>query len=108
MQRALFATLIALSASACAYSPSPDEQIHTVDSPADIRYCTRLAEVSPILATGPGFASPLAGMQEQTLAMGGTHLYLEKRSEDWALTRGIAYRCGSGTVREVTVIRAKG
>ena len=47
-------------------------------------------------------------MQEQTLALGGTHLYLEMRSEDWALTRGIAYRCAPGAARETVVIRAKG
>jgi hypothetical protein len=108
MQRVLLASLIALTATACAYRPSPEEQIHTVDSPADIRYCTRLAEVSPIVPTSPGFGSAVAGMQEQTLALGGTHLYLEKRAEDWSLTRGIAYRCGPGPAREVTVIRAKG
>ena len=108
MQRALLASLIALMATACAYHPSTDELIHTVDSPADVRYCTRLGEVSPIVSTTPGFKSVLLGMQEQTLALGGTHLYLEMRSNDWALTRGIAYRCGPGAARETVVIRAKG
>ncbi len=42
------------------------------------------------------------------MALGGTHLYLDKRSQDWLLVRGIAYRCGPGAVRERVVIRAKG
>jgi hypothetical protein len=108
MQRALLVSLIALSATACAYHPSTDELIHTVDSPADVRYCTRLAEVSPLVSTTPGFKSALRGMQEQTLALGGTHLYLEMRSDDWALTRGIAYRCPAGAAEESGVVRAKG
>jgi hypothetical protein len=108
MQRALLASLIALTASACAYRPSPEELIHTVDSPADVIGCRRLGEVSPVIPTSPGFGSALDGMQQATVALGGTHLLLEKRSADWALTRGIAYRCDAGAVRESVVIRAKG
>jgi hypothetical protein len=47
-------------------------------------------------------------MLEATLALGGTHLYFDKLSQDWLLVRGIAYRCGPGAVRERVVIRAKG
>ncbi|MBZ6078743.1 hypothetical protein [Microvirga puerhi] len=109
MHRALLASLVALTASACSYTPTPTETIHIVDSPADIRFCTRLAEVSPSVPTTPGFGSATQAMLEATVALGGTHLYLEKRSNDWLLVRGFAYRCPSGpAVRERVVIRAKG
>lgn len=108
MQRALLASFIALSVSACAYRPTPEELIHTVDSPADVRVCTRLGEVSPTVSTTPGFRSELWSMQNQVVALGGTHLYLQRQSPDWALVKGVAYRCGPGAPRETTVIRAKG
>ena len=47
-------------------------------------------------------------MLQATVALGGTHLYLQQVSHDWSLVRGIAYRCGPGVVRQETVIRAKG
>jgi len=108
MHRALLASLVALAASACAYTPTPTEAIHIVDSPADVRFCTRLAEVSPTVPTTPGFGSATQSMLEATVALGGTHLYLQQRSADWLLVRGIAYRCGPGPARETVVIRAKG
>ena len=108
MQRVLLASIVALAASACSYTPEPRELIHIVDSPADVRVCTRLGEVSPVVPTTPGFGSATDAMLDQTLVLGGTHLYLQKTSADWSLVRGIAYRCGSGVVRRETVIRAKG
>lgn len=125
MQRALLASLVALAASACAYRPDPTELVKIVDSPADVRVCTRLGEVSPVTPTTPGthtqvnigfgvtlgrstFGRATDDMLQATVALGGTHLYLQKVSEDWSLVRGIAYRCGSGIVRQETVIRAKG
>ena len=125
MQRALLASLVALAASACAYRPEPTELVKIVDSPADVRVCTRLGEVSPGTPTTPGTARPLyigfgttlgsstfgyatEDMLQSTVALGGTHLYLQQVSHDWSLVRGIAYRCGSGVVRQETVIRAKG
>jgi hypothetical protein len=47
-------------------------------------------------------------MLDQTMALGGSHLFLQRTTPDWSLVRGIAYRCGSGTVRRDVVIRAKG
>ncbi|MDF2813551.1 MAG: hypothetical protein K0S56_4582 [Microvirga sp.] len=108
MTRVLLASLIALTASACAYRPAPTDLVHIVDSPADVRVCTRLAEVSPAITTTPGFGPATQSMLEATLALGGTHLYFDKLSQDWLLVRGIAYRCGPGAVRERVVIRAKG
>ncbi|RDI61093.1 hypothetical protein [Microvirga subterranea] len=108
MQRALLVSLVALAASACSYTPKPRELIHIVDSPADVRVCTRLGEVSPTVPTVPGFGSATDAMLDSTLALGGTHLYLQRNSPDWSLVRGIAYRCGPGVVRQETVIRAKG
>ena len=107
MNRVLLASLIALTASACAYRPAPTDFIHIVDSPADVRVCTRLGEVSPPVTTTPGFGPATQSMLGSTLALGGTHLYLQQRSQDWLVVRGIAYRCGPG-VRERVVIRAKG
>jgi hypothetical protein len=125
MQRALLASLVALAASACAYRPEPTELVHIVDSPADVRVCTRLGEVSPVVPTTPGTHTPLyvgfgrtlgsstfgyatEAMLQATVALGGTHLYLQRHSPDWSLVQGIAYRCGSGVVRQEVVVRAKG
>jgi hypothetical protein len=108
MTRVLIASLIALAASACAYRPAPTDHVQIVDSPADVRVCTRLGEVSPPITTTPGFGPATQSMLETTLALGGTHLYLQKISRDWLVVRGIAYRCGPGAVREQVVIRAKG
>jgi hypothetical protein len=90
-----------------------------------VRACTRLGEVSPVTPTTPGthtqvnvgfgvtlgrstFGRATDDMLAATVALGGTHLYLQQVSQDWSLVRGIAYRCGSGVVRQDTVIRAKG
>jgi hypothetical protein len=125
MQRALLASFVALAASACAYRPEPAELVKIVDSPADVRVCTRLGEVGPVTPTTPGvhsqvnvgfgvtlgrstFGRATDDMLQATVALGGTHLYLQQVSQDWSLVRGIAYRCGSATIRQETVIRAKG
>lgn len=108
MQRILLASLLLVSVSACAYRPDPEDLIHVVDSPVDVRVCQRLGEVSPVVPTTPGFGSATDGMKEAVVALGGTHLYLEKNSEDWSLVRGIAYRCGPGAVEKETAVRAKG
>jgi len=108
MQRVLLVSFLALAASACAYRPEPTDLIHIVDSPADVRACTRLGEVSPTVPTVPGFGPATEGMLQATVALGGTHLFLQKRSPDWTFVRGIAYRCGPGAVRRDVVIRAKG
>lgn len=111
MRSALFAATLALLASACAYRPEPTDQIRIVDSPADVRVCARLGEVSPTVPTGPTFEDALESMLQNTVALGGTDLYVSQRSRDWALVRGIAYRCGAGVAvrgRVVTVVRAKG
>lgn len=107
MKRALLVSFIAFAASACAYRPTPTELIHIVDSPGDVRTCTRLGEVSPVVATTPGFGSATQAMLEETVALGGTHLYLQQKSADWSFVRGIAYRCGPA-VRDEVVIRTKG
>jgi hypothetical protein len=66
-----------------------------------------LADVSPDVSTTPGFEGALEGMLQSTVALGGTHLYLDKRTVDWSVTRGSAYDCNSyGRVEKV--IRAKG
>ncbi len=111
MNRVLAAATLALLTSACAYRPEPTDQIRIVDSPADVRVCTNLGTVSPTVQTGPGFDAALESMLQAVVALGGTDLYVSKRSNDWALVRGIAYRCGAGVAvrgRTVTVVRAKG
>lgn len=123
MYRALLASSLALLASACtpsqtaqftrdvfptfSYRSIPVERIQIVDSPADIRVCRNLGAVSPTVPTTPGFNQATETMLEQTVALGGTHLYLEKRSPDWSLTGGTAYNCNT-IQRQDTVIRAKG
>ncbi len=108
MNRALLATLIALAASACAYRPTPTEVVRIVDSPADIRTCRRLGEVSPPVTTTPGFAWNLEAMLRATVALGGTDLLLDRRGHDWLVVRGIAYDCHPARARERAVVRAAG
>ncbi|WP_230533813.1 hypothetical protein [Microvirga roseola] len=109
MRRAFLASLAALAVSACAYTPDPLDLIHVVDDATDVRFCRRLAEVSPVVPTTPGFEGALESMLAQTVALGGTHLYLNKQTADWLLVRGIAYYCeGSAAVSRAVVVRAKG
>ena len=111
MKRVLLAAIALAGLSACSYRPTATEILRIVDSPADVRACTRLSDVSDPILTGPGFGEALEAMLEYAVALGATDLYLEKRSHDWSLVRGFAYRCGPHVrvraVRTVTV-RTKG
>ncbi|MGO4705080.1 hypothetical protein AB4072_04795 [Microvirga sp. 2MCAF38] len=107
MQRALLASFIALSTAACGSYPTPHQLIHVVDSPADVRACTRLGDVSPVLSTTPGFDDALWEMKETVIALGGTHLYLEPISQRWSFVRGVAYGCPQGPL-SAGFVRAKG
>ena len=108
--------LIAAAASGLAgcstyYAPSPEERIHIVDSPADIRACRRLGEVSGgVLPTSPGFVHHIDAMLTATVGLGGTDLFLQRVSGDWAYVRGIAYRCPFERPQRLisTIVRAKG
>jgi hypothetical protein len=95
MQKAVLAALCLCLLSACGrYSPSPEERIHIVDSPADVRACRRLGAVSEIVPTSPGFQARVDAMLAATVALGGTDLFLARTSgRDWSYVRGIAYRC---------------
>ena len=110
MNRALLATLIAFGASACAYRPTPTELIRIVDTPADVRTCRRLGEVSPPILTVPGFAAGAEAMLNATVGLGGTDLLLDRRGPDWLVVRGVAYDCNRVRVpaRERVVVRASG
>ncbi len=108
MQRILLASLLLVSVSACAYRPDPVDLVFIVDSPADVRVCQNLGEVSPVVPTTLGFGSATDSMKEAVVALGGTHLYLQQTTQDWSLVRGIAYRCGPGEVRREAVVSAKG
>lgn len=112
--KALLAGLLALTAGACAYYPTQAERIHIIDSPVDTVSCRRLGTVSGTTPTGPSFAPRLETMLEQTAALGGTDLYLPKRSgRDWSYVGGIAYRCANRPDvpvirKQTTVVRTKG
>jgi hypothetical protein len=107
MLRAPLIALVALTASACAYRPTPTEVVRIVDSPADVRTCQRLGVVSGTVPTTPGFGPATEAMLQQTVALGGTDLFLQRQSPDWLLVRGIAYRCDP-IVRDEVVVRAAG
>ena len=111
MKRVFVAVAALAALAACSYRPTPTEVLRIVDSPADVRACTRLSSVSDPLLTGPGFGAALEAMLEYAVALGATDLYLQQLSHDWALVRGIAYRCAPHVrvraVRTVTV-RTKG
>ena len=95
MRKVLLTGAAAVSLTACSYyRPPPEERIHIVDSPADVRACRRLGEVSGgVLPTSPGFRASIDAMLSATVALGGTDLFLQRVSGDWAYVRGIAYLC---------------
>ncbi len=107
----LIAAAAGLGACSTYYRPSPEERIHIVDSPADIRACRRLGEVGAgVLPTSPGFVHHIDAMLTATVALGGTDLYLQRVSSDWAYVRGIAYRCPFERPTRIisSIVRAKG
>ena len=110
MRKGFLTAAACLSLSACAYEPTAVERIHIVDSPADIRACTRLGEVGGPVATSPGFKPHLDAMLSATVALGGTDLYLQRLGRDWSYVRGIAYRCPFERRERIisTVVRAAG
>src|SRR3712207_1761057 len=108
MNRALIATFLSLAASACAFRPAPTELVRIADTPADVRTCRRLGEVSPPVTTTPGFAWNLEAMLQATVALGGTDLLLDRRSHDWLVVRGLAFDCRPVRIRERAVVRASG
>jgi hypothetical protein len=112
MRKVLLMAVAASSLTACStyYRPSPQERIHIVDSPADIRSCRRLGPVSAVVATGPGFEAQINAMLSGTVALGGTDLFLRRTSSDWAYVQGVAYRCPFERPQRVisAVVRARG
>ena len=93
--RKVFVTAAVLGLTACStyYNPTPEQRIHIVDSPADVRACRRLGAVSDIVATSPGFVVHVNAMLAGTVALGGTDLLLRQVSRDWSYVQGVAYRC---------------
>jgi hypothetical protein len=120
MHRVPLAASMALLLTACAgpsvrdvliptftYRPSPTDRVSVVDSIADVRTCQRLGAVSETVSTGPTFEADLQAMLDATVALQGTHLWLQKVTADWSLVRGVAYDCNP-RLRERTILRAKG
>lgn len=112
MRKVLLMAAAGLSLAACStyHRPSPEERIHIVDSPADIRACRRLGTVSGTVPTSPGFEAHIDAMLTGTVALGGTDLFLRRTSSDWAYVQGVAYRCPFERPTRVKspVVRAKG
>ena len=113
MRKFLLVTALGASLAACStyHQPTAEERIHIVDSPADIRACLRLGEVSGgVLPTGPGFVASIEGMLKATVALGGTDLFLQRVSPDWGYVWGIAYRCPFERPQRIisSVVRARG
>ena len=113
MRKAVVLAVAGFALSACStyHRPSPEERIHIVDSPADVRACRRLGEVSGgVLPTSPGFDQHVNAMLTATVRVGGTELFLQRAASDWAYVRGIAYRCPFERRERIisTIVRAKG
>ena len=113
MQKIIFAG-IGLSLAACStyYNPLPEERIHIVESPADIRACRQLGELSGcVLPTSPGFVHHIDAMLTATVGLGGTDLFLRRvTSGDWSYVQGIAYLCPFERPERIIadVVRARG
>jgi hypothetical protein len=112
MRKVLLMAAVASSLAACStyYRPSPEERIHIVDSPADIRACRRLGAVSGMVPTSPGFEAQINAMLTGTVALGGTDLFLRRTASDWAFVQGVAYRCPFERPQRVIspIVRARG
>jgi hypothetical protein len=107
----LIAAALGLAGCSTYHAPSPQERIHIVDSPADIRACRRLGEVSGgVLPTSPGFVHHIDAMLTATVALDGTDLFLQRVSGDWSYVRGVAYRCPFERPQRIisTIVRAAG
>src|SRR5215211_7468222 len=86
MRKLLLIAAAATSLTACTYyRPSLEDRIQIVDSPADIRACRRLGEVSGgVLPSSPGFVHHIDAMLTATVALGGTDLFLQRVASDWS------------------------
>lgn len=89
----LLAVALSLGSAGCAYVPKPPEPIDYDSSPADMRGCRRLGRLPGPVFTTPGFEAWLNAMRDATVAMGGTDLLLVRKSRDWSVVEGVAYRC---------------
>jgi hypothetical protein len=112
MRMVFLIAAMATSLTGCTYyRPSLEERIHIVDSPADIRACRRLGEVSGgVLPTSPGFVHHIDAMLTATVALGGTDLFLQRIASDWSYVRGVAYLCPFDRPERIIshVVRAAG
>lgn len=97
--------LVALAGLSACSSPGPAAPVW--DNSMDMMHCRRIEAVSGPTTTAGGFAAALNEMIAKTKAVGGTDLYLHKDAHDWSTVTGIAYRCGSGPLRNDRVISVK-
>lgn len=72
---------------------APGPAIPVWDNAFDVMHCKHVARVSPNVATEGGFDETLERMTTKTVAVGGTDLFLRKKSRDWSHVVGEAYRC---------------
>lgn len=93
MKRLSLALVTCLLAAGCTYRPAPTDPVRIVDTPADLRVCKRLADISGQVATTGGFGGVTRGMLEATVAVGGTDLLPIPVYNDWSVVRAAAYRC---------------
>ena len=111
MRNLLLLPVAALSLVGCTYyRPSPEDRVHIVDSPADIRACRPLGAVSEIVPTSPGFVHHIDAMLAATVALGGSDLFLRQASADWSYVQGVAYLCPFERSQRIIarVVRARG
>lgn len=93
MKRLSVVLITCLVAAGCTYRPAAVDLVRIVDTPADLRICKRLGDVSGPISTSRSFGGFTTAMLEQTVALGGTDLLLEPLHADWSVVRGVAYRC---------------
>jgi len=93
MKRLSVVIATCLVTAGCAYRPDAVDMVRIVDTPADLRICKRLEDVSGPVATTRSFGGFTRAMLAQTVAVGGTDLLLEPLNADWSVVRGVAYSC---------------
>lgn len=98
MKRLLLVAASCLLVAGCAYRPSDVQLVKIVDTPASVKACQKVGEVSGPFETTPGTLwGSTVPMREKVLELGGNILLLEPQGKGWGVVRASAYHCTDST-----------